>query len=120
MEVPLRRAGDPAEFYPSRACADGRDYYIVNLQPAKTYRLPADLVQAGPPWFNGSYQAAIDAKDTFPEQYAKLQELLNGRPKEELYDIQQDPRDIQRRTSPEKTAKEHPNAKSAQLRSNKL
>ena len=141
---------DPAGFYPSRACTDGHFYYIVNLEPAKTYKLPADLVDAGPPWFNGSYQAAIDAKDAFPQQYEKLQELLNGRPKEELYDlqsdpgelhnlasipehrakleelrkavdewrkatndIQKDPREIKRRTGPEKSGRKTPNSKAA-------
>ncbi len=81
----------PKEIYPSRACTDGRFFYILNLQPDKDYTLPADLTDAGPPWFNGSYQPALEAKDEFPEQYAKLQELLHGRPAEELYDLEADP-----------------------------
>ena len=79
-----------AEIYPSRAVFDGRYYYIVNLIPGKQHTLPADLEKSGPPWFNGSYDAAIAAKDSFPTQYAKLQELLHGRPPEELYDMQFD------------------------------
>ncbi len=80
-----------AEIYPSRAVTDGRYYYIKNLMPPKHYVLPEDLRKAGPPWYNGSYQAAIDAQGKFPEQYEKLQELLNGRPPEELYDLESDP-----------------------------
>lgn len=79
-----------AEIYPSRAVFDGRYYYIKNLIPGKDYTLPADLEKSGPPWFNGSYDAAIAAKDQFPTQYLKLQELLHGRPPEELYDMQFD------------------------------
>ena len=80
-----------AQIYPSRAVFDGRFYYIKNLIPGKEHQLPADLRQSGPPWFNGSYQAALDAKDTFPAQYKMLQQLLHGRPAQELYDMQTDP-----------------------------
>lgn len=79
-----------AEIYPSRAVFDGRYYYIVNLIPGKQHTLPADLEKSGPPWFNGSYDAAIAAKNKFPTQYEKLQELLGGRPPEELYDMKLD------------------------------
>ncbi len=82
---------NPAEIYPSRAVTDGRFYYIENLMPAKTYELPADLRQSGPPWFNGSYDAAVAARESDPEQYEKLRELLDGRAPEELYDLESDP-----------------------------
>ncbi len=80
-----------AEIYPSRAVFDGRFYYIKNLIPGKEHTLPADLEKSGLPWFNGSYDAAIAAKAEFPTQYIKLQELLHGRPAEELYDMRFDP-----------------------------
>ena len=81
---------DPKEFYPSRAVYDGRYYYIRNLVPEKHYLLPADLeLEKG--WGNRAFRATIDAKETHPLQYQLLKELQEGRPAEELYDMDSDP-----------------------------
>ncbi|MCC4211518.1 sulfatase family protein [Leeuwenhoekiella parthenopeia] len=78
------------EHYPSRAAFDGRYYYILNLMPAKAYVLPADLRQQQG-WGNLSYTATLQAKETHPQAYKLLQTLESGRPAEELYDMQNDP-----------------------------
>jgi len=79
-----------AEHYPSRMVFDGRYYYIQNLMPEKSYELPADLKeQKG--WGNHSYQAALNAKESHPIQYQLLKTLESGRPAEELYDMRNDP-----------------------------
>lgn len=80
-----------AEFYPSRAIFDGRYYLIENLLPEKKYKLPDDLCRAGKPWFNLSYDAVVSNKDKYPSYYEVLNQLLNGRPKYELYDMFSDP-----------------------------
>ena len=79
-----------AEHYPSRMIFDGRFYYIHNLMHEKNYELPADLRQEEG-WGNHSYQATLNAKESHPVQYQLLKTLENGRPEEELYDIQSDP-----------------------------
>ncbi len=81
----------PAEINPNRAATDGRFYYILNLMPERSYELPEDLRKPGPPWFNGSYEAALASAKDFPEHHRQLTMLLQGRPKEELYDLQTDP-----------------------------
>lgn len=78
-----------AEHYPSRMAFDGRFYYIHNLMYEKSYELPADLKQEEG-WGNHSYQATLDAKESHPVQYQLLKTLENGRPEEELYDMEND------------------------------
>jgi N-sulfoglucosamine sulfohydrolase len=78
-----------AEHYPSRIVFDGRYYYIHNLMHGKSYELPADLKQELV-WGNHSYQATLNAKESHPVQYRLLKTLENGRPEEELYDMQND------------------------------
>lgn len=79
-----------SDWYPSRAAFDGRYHYIKNLWPDKRYRFPADLKDKGEPWNNLLYSATIDAREEFPKPYQALQNTIH-RPKEELYDIQKDP-----------------------------
>jgi N-sulfoglucosamine sulfohydrolase len=79
-----------AEHYPSRMVFDGRYYYIRNLMPNKTYLLPADLMEEKG-WGNHSYQATLKAKTSHPIQYQLLKTLESGRPAEELYDMENDP-----------------------------
>ncbi len=81
---------DEREWYPSRAVYDGRYYYIQNLYPAKTYLLPADL-EYQKTWGNYAFQATLNARDSHPEHYRLLMELLENRPPQELYDMSQDP-----------------------------
>jgi N-sulfoglucosamine sulfohydrolase len=78
------------EHYPSRAAFDGQYYYIKNLMHEKSYELPADLREPKG-WGNESYLATLAARESHPVQYRLLQELEQGRPAEELYDIQNDP-----------------------------
>ena len=78
------------EHYPSRVAFDGRYYYIQNLMHEKEHVLPADLVKEEA-WANRSYDATIEAKETHPVQYRLLKELESGRPAEELYDMENDP-----------------------------
>jgi N-sulfoglucosamine sulfohydrolase len=81
---------DTNEFYPSRAVFDGRYYYIKNLYPGKTYLLPADL-EFEERWGNMSFKATVNARETHPEHYRLLIELLENRPPQELYDMEKDP-----------------------------
>lgn len=81
---------DPKEHYPSRVVFDGQFYYIKNLMPNKSYLLPADLREYKG-WSNKSYDATIEAKDTHPMQFNVLKTLEKGRPAEELYDMKNDP-----------------------------
>ncbi len=82
-----------AEHYPSRMVFDGRYYYLRNLLPTKTYELPADLkVSKG--WGNRAYGATVAAAESHPLPYALLRQLEGGRPAEELYDMDQDPHQI--------------------------
>ena len=76
--------------YPSRAVFDGRFYYIENLLPDRSYELPADLREEDV-WGNRSYQATLQARETHPVQYRLLKQLESGRPREELYDMRNDP-----------------------------
>lgn len=79
-----------AEHYPSRMVYDGKYYYIQNLMHKKSYELPADLREEKG-WGNHSYQATLAAKESHPEQYRLLKTLESGRPFEELYDMDNDP-----------------------------
>ena len=76
--------------YPSRAVFDGRFYYIENLLPDRSYELPRDLREEDV-WGNRSYQATLQARETHPVQYRLLKQLESGRPREELYDMRNDP-----------------------------
>jgi N-sulfoglucosamine sulfohydrolase len=78
-----------AEFYPSRAVFDGRYYYIKNLVPEKAYLLPADL-EFEKNWDNLAFRATIEARESHPMQYKLLMEMQEGRPPEELYDMDED------------------------------
>jgi N-sulfoglucosamine sulfohydrolase len=81
---------DPREHYPSRVIFDGEFYFISNLMPNKNYLLPADLREYKG-WSNRSYEATVNAKRTHPKQYKILRLLESGRPAEELYDMKNDP-----------------------------
>ncbi len=103
----------PLEFYPSRAAWDGRFQYIRNLTPEKRWDGDIDsLVKegfsaavswVGPadsfpgdtpiPWGNHAYEATIRAKKAFPVQYGYLKRLFH-RPAEELYDLHDDPGEL--------------------------
>lgn len=82
-----------AEHYPSRMVYDGRYYYISNLLPGKSYELPADL-KVAQGWGNHAYDATVAAKESHPLPHALLRQLENGRPAEELYDIKEDPNQV--------------------------
>lgn len=82
---------NPQQFYPQRAVSDGRFTYILNLFPERPQVLPADLKDAGPPWFNNAYAAVEAAKDEWPDAWRVLQEVQGPRPREELYDNHTDP-----------------------------
>ncbi len=82
---------DWKEFYPSRAIFDGRYYLIKNLKPDKKYLLPADLYMGGHPWGNLSYPAIVNNKNQFPDFYQRIVELEGNRPPWELYDMENDP-----------------------------
>ncbi|MGB5983187.1 MAG: sulfatase [Nonlabens sp.] len=81
---------DRREHFPSRVAYDGRYYYIKNLMPDKSYLLPADL-RAYKGWSNRSYEATVKAEKSHPKQYGILRTLEKGRPAKELYDMQNDP-----------------------------
>ncbi len=78
------------EHYPTRMVFDGRFYYLRNLMPGKSHRLPADLTDVTP-WGNHAYTATLDAAENDPVPYRLLRELEDGRPAEELYDVSVDP-----------------------------
>ncbi len=83
------------QHYIGRMVSDGKFYYIRNFtQPKGTWAKPPmnqDLWEEKP-WGNHSFQATVDAKDKFPEDYELLRELVVGDlPTEELYDIEKDP-----------------------------
>jgi N-sulfoglucosamine sulfohydrolase len=81
---------DPREFFPQRVATDGRWYYILNLDPTKPQKLPADLT-GEEPWRNPGYSSILPAKEQFPEKTRFLEEMLEGlRPEEELYDLEKD------------------------------
>lgn len=82
---------DLREAFPQRAVTDGRWYYILNLDPTKTQKMPDDLIGAGA-WQNKAYPAILDASDEFPEKVKLLTDMIEGRrPAEELYDLEADP-----------------------------
>jgi N-sulfoglucosamine sulfohydrolase len=78
------------EHYPTRIVFDGRFYYMQNLMPEKDYLLPDDLAKKKG-WGNLSYEATLSAAEQYPLPYALLKELESGRPPVELYDLQEDP-----------------------------
>lgn len=82
---------DLREAFPQRVATDGRWYYILNLDPEKPQRMPADLAGEGP-WRNPGYPAMMAAEERFPELVGRLTDMLEGRrPAEELYDLHADP-----------------------------
>lgn len=84
-------------YYSARAVTDGKFYYIRNLtQPRNgTLKNPravlnTDQYESGPPWFNRTYPATVEAKGTLPHKL--LRQIVEGKlPKEELYDLDSDP-----------------------------
>ncbi len=80
------------DWYPSRSALDGRYHYILNLWPDKTYRFPADLTEEEG-WGTLIYDAVVEARGEAPEPYEALQNTIH-RPKEELYNIEQDPYEL--------------------------
>ncbi|MCK5851689.1 sulfatase [bacterium] len=85
-------AHGPGRFYPSRSVTDGRIHYIINLMPELKYTPPQDLVKVKL-WGTHSYEATVKAKDEFPVQYELLERTMK-RPPEELYDLHNDPGEI--------------------------
>ncbi len=102
----------PLEYYPSRAVWDGRFHYIRHLMHERTWdedpaslldmegNLPPEIFFAGPAdafptrnWGNNAYEAAIQAKETFPVQYRILESIFH-REHEELYDLHTDPEEL--------------------------
>ena len=100
----------PTEYYPTRTVTDGKFRYIRNLrneivpdypierfvtdtafanQPKGLAWLPLDATPGGP-WGNRAFAEIINNKETFPESYELLKNTF-FRPKEELYDLQNDP-----------------------------
>lgn len=80
-----------AEHFPQRVATDGRFYYILNLDPSKPQRFPADLTGEAP-WHNSAYPAVLAAADAFPAAAKLITDILEGRrPAEELYDLKTDP-----------------------------
>ncbi|MGB6152258.1 MAG: sulfatase [Pricia sp.] len=100
------------EHYPSRVAFDGRYYYIQNLMHEKSYELPADL-RVEEAWGNRSYQATLDAKESHPVQYNLLKQLESGRPFEELYDMENDPGQLNNLAGKEAVAEEQKRMKNA-------
>jgi N-sulfoglucosamine sulfohydrolase len=100
----------PDEYYPSRTVTDGRFRYIRNLrnQIVPDYpieRFITDEAFANKPkglawlcldatpggnWGNRAFAEVIHNKDRFPVQYELLKSTF-FRPKEELYDLENDP-----------------------------
>ncbi|MDQ8207911.1 sulfatase [Coraliomargarita sp. SDUM461003] len=80
---------DPREFYPQRVVTDGNWYYILNVDPEKTQRLPDDL-RGVEVWGNHAYDAIIAAKESHPAEYAYLTLFDKPRQPEHLYKINED------------------------------
>lgn len=80
---------NPSEFYPQRVATDGDWYYILNLDPNKVQRLPADL-RGVKNWDNHSYDSIIEAKNSHPKEYAYLTLFDKPRAPEHLYRISKD------------------------------
>lgn len=81
---------DPREFYPQRVVTDGTWYYILNIDPKKTQRLPDDL-RGVEVWGNYAYADILAAQDTHAEQVSFLTQFDGSRAKEHLYRLDQDP-----------------------------
>ena len=81
---------DPREFYPQRVVTDGNWYYILNIDPTKTQRLPADL-RGVEIWGNHAYDAIISAKETHRDGYDFLTLFDQPRAPEHLYKLSEDP-----------------------------
>ena len=82
---------DLREAFPQRAVTDGRWYYILNLEPGKSQKMPDDLLGAGA-WRNEAYPAILAAAGEYPDKVKLLTDMIEGRrPAEELYDLQSDP-----------------------------
>lgn len=81
---------DPKEHYPQRVVTDGNWYYILNLNPEKSQRLPDDL-RGVEVWGNYAYDAIIAAKDSHPKEYSFLTQFDGPRPAEHLYQLDVDP-----------------------------
>jgi N-sulfoglucosamine sulfohydrolase len=94
--------------YDSRAVCDGRYYYVKNnrkihgsrlkmpqvntrgIDPVLDRGLNTDQYLAGPPWFNRTFAATLEARDS--DGYRLLSDLLAGTvPDEELFDLDADP-----------------------------
>ncbi len=103
---------NPLEYYPTRTTWDGRFHYIRHLMHERTWdedpasllemdgQLPPEIYFAGPAdafptpgWGNHAYEAAIQGKDEFPEQYRVLASIFR-REHEELYDLHTDPEEL--------------------------
>ncbi len=101
---------DPVEYYPTRTVTDGRYRYIRNLRYEKVPDypierfvtdevfantdkglawLPLDATPGGA-WGNLAFAEIILNKEQFPVQYELLRATF-FRPKEELYDLKNDP-----------------------------
>ncbi|WPJ97125.1 sulfatase [Coraliomargarita algicola] len=80
---------DPREFYPQRVVTDGNWYYILNVDPDKSQRLPDDL-RGVEVWGNHAYDAIIAAKESHPDEYAYLTLFDKPRQPEQLYKIDED------------------------------
>ena len=101
---------DPVEYYPTRTVTDGRYRYMRNLRYEKVPDYPierfvTDTVFAntdkglawlpldatpGGAWGNRAFAEIILNKEQFPVQYELLKATF-FRPKEELYDLKNDP-----------------------------
>ena len=86
-EVSLPRKGEPN--FQGRGMSDGRYWYIRRNGKPRMPRYPADNFEAKV-WGNFSYQATLNGKDDFPEQYRLLQ-ISENPPIEELFDLNNDP-----------------------------
>ena len=109
--------GSTEEYYPTRSVTDGKFRYIRNLRNEIVPNYPieqfvTDQVFAnknkglawtcldatpGGPWGNHAFAEIINNKDKFPEQYAVLKSSF-FRPKEELYDLENDPYEMKNLT----------------------
>ena len=79
--------------YPSRSIRNDRYKYILNTNPERTYELTPDMDTPGSPWFNIAYGELMKNAKQFPVAYESAQALFK-RPKEEFYDLQSDPYEL--------------------------
>lgn len=100
----------PEEYYPTRTVTDGKYRYIRNLRSEIVPDYPIERfvtdkafanknkglawtcldATPGGNWGNHAFSDIINNKEKFPEQYALLKSSF-FRPKEELYDLENDP-----------------------------